>query len=73
MLVFKIQESYHALNVDLQDRDAWTLLEDDERHQLEDALREKLFILTEMIKLSVNLDYSDETGRRKMLQFIREW
>ena len=29
------------------------------------------FILTELLKLVVNLDYADEIGRRKMFQLVR--
>jgi hypothetical protein len=29
------------------------------------------FILTELLKLAVNLDYADEIGRRKMFQLVR--
>jgi len=29
------------------------------------------FMLTELLKLAVNLDYADEIGRRKMFQLVR--
>ena len=33
---------------------------------------ERAFIVSELLKLGVHLDYADETGRRKMFQLTRE-
>ncbi len=37
----------------------------------EDEKADREFIIAEMLKLAVNLDYSDEIGRRKMFQLMR--
>lgn len=33
---------------------------------------DKEFIVAELLRLAVNLDYADETGRRKMFALVRE-
>ena len=33
---------------------------------------ERTFVVSELLKLAVHLDYADETGRRKMFQLTRE-
>ena len=38
----------------------------------EDEKADREFIIAEMLKLAVNLDYSDEIGRRKMFQLMRQ-
>ena len=37
----------------------------------EDEKADREFIIAEMLKLAVNLDYTDEVGRRKMFQLMR--
>ena len=39
----------------------------------EDDRADKEFIISEMLKLGVKLDYSDEIGRRKMFQLLRKF
>ncbi|KAJ7671638.1 nuclear condensing complex subunit [Mycena polygramma] len=56
---FRIQHGYNAL-VDIQ-----TGGDDDDKE-------EKEFIVSEMLKLAVNLDYADEIGRRKMFSLVRD-
>ncbi|KAL1410056.1 chromosome condensation complex Condensin, subunit G [Vanrija albida] len=58
-LAFKIQDEYNklvGLNVD----------ED------EDKAAEQAFIVGELLRVAINLDYADEIGRRKMFQLARE-
>jgi len=43
--------------------------EGDEDAEME--LCDKDFVISELLKLTVNLDYADETGRRKMFALIR--
>lgn len=43
----------------------------DEEAEIEQG--DKEFIISELLKLAVNLDYADETGRRKMFALIREY
>jgi condensin complex subunit 3 len=38
----------------------------------EDARIDKEFIIGEMLKVAVHLDYADEIGRRKMFQLVRD-
>jgi condensin complex subunit 3 len=44
-----------------------------ERITREDARIDKESVIAELLKLAVHLDYSDEIGRRKMFQLVREW
>jgi condensin complex subunit 3 len=73
-LAFKIQSEYNSLLEDIQAAE--------EEHQLrrgvfderrEDDIIDKVFIIGEMLRLAVNLDYADEIGRRKMFQLVREY
>lgn len=46
----------------------------DQFHELEDLdalLSDRIFVLEEIMKVAVKLDYTDEIGRRKMFQVIR--
>ena len=74
-MAFRIQERYNTLmdptkkarnkgqtGVDEQEEEG--VLREEERMSQE-------FILTELLKLAVNLDYADEIGRRKMFQLVR--
>lgn len=75
-LAFRIQSSYNDLLEDLQTEEEDRLLLDDldeeEKARREDERLAKEFIIGEMLKLAVNLDYADEIGRRKMFQLVRE-
>ena len=44
----------------------------DNRMRREDERLDKEFVIGEMLKLVVNLDYADEIGRRKMFSLVRE-
>lgn len=57
-LAFRIQDEYNKLVGSTNDG-------------TEDVL-ERAFIVGELLKLAVNLDYADEIGRRKMFQLARE-
>ncbi|WWD20683.1 hypothetical protein CI109_105159 [Kwoniella shandongensis] len=57
-LAFRIQDEYNNLVGAIND-------------DAEDAA-ERAFIVGELLKLAVNLDYADEIGRRKMFQLARE-
>ncbi|TFK38229.1 nuclear condensing complex subunit [Crucibulum laeve] len=74
-LAFRIQESYNDLLDDIRDHDDQILLgglTEDERNQKEDELLDREFVLAEILRLAVNLDYADEIGRRKMFQLVRD-
>lgn len=45
--------------------------EEDEESEMEQG--DKEFVISELLKLAVNLDYADETGRRKMFALIRAY
>ena len=45
----------------------------DEGNKDEGEAADKRFILKQLMRLSLNLDYADEIGRRKMFQLIRRW
>jgi condensin complex subunit 3 len=60
---FRIQHGYNAL-----------VTLDEAVHQDDDgAYEDNVFILGELLKLAVNLDYSDEIGRRKMFALVRQY
>lgn len=59
-LAFRIQEEYNKLVQAINEG-------------ADDAnLMERTFIVGELLKLAVNLDYADEIGRRKMFQLASE-
>jgi condensin complex subunit 3 len=74
-LAFRIQGTYNELCEDIQAEQADNLLggvEEEERARREDERLDKEFVIAEMCKLAINLDYADEIGRRKMFQLVRE-
>lgn len=74
-MAFRIQERYNDLMVLIQDEmdEGPTRLSDREEDRIrrEEERMSQEFILTELLKLAVNLDYADEIGRRKMFQLVR--
>jgi hypothetical protein len=76
-LAFRIQEGYNALLEDIQAEEE--RVERDEvgteeaRQKREDERMDREFVIGEMLKLAVDLDYADEIGRRKMFQLVREY
>jgi condensin complex subunit 3 len=74
-LAFRIQAAYNELLEDIQAEQADELLggvDEEQRAKNEEARLAKEFVIAEMCKLAVNLDYADEIGRRKMFQLVRE-
>ncbi len=79
-LAFKIQAAYNSFLTQFQDEEEEALLrdgitgpeEDERRARREEERMDGEFIIGEMLKLAVNLDYADEIGRRKMFQLVRE-
>ena len=75
-LAFKIQATYNDLLEQIQADEESRFLDDDdeEAHEAREEARADLeFVIGEMLKLAVNLDYADEIGRRKMFGLVREW
>ncbi|KAF8163123.1 nuclear condensing complex subunit [Crassisporium funariophilum] len=69
-IAFHIQQAYSLLSefpgnhVNLED--------DNEFARREDEKIDRELVLAELLKLAVNLDYSDEIGRRKTFQLVRD-
>ncbi|CAE6447053.1 unnamed protein product [Rhizoctonia solani] len=79
MFAFRIQEEYNKLLEllrQLEARDNANSGSDDEDEkkdvQLEEQAIDAELILGELLASAVNLDYGDETGRRRMFQLIRD-
>ncbi|KII87700.1 hypothetical protein PLICRDRAFT_30295 [Plicaturopsis crispa FD-325 SS-3] len=76
-LAFRIQSSYNDLLDDMQ-ADEHDLVDEHDnaararREEREEKKIDTEFIIGEMLKLAVNLDYADEIGRRKMFQLVRD-
>lgn len=74
-MAFRIQERYNDLMVLIQDEmdEGPTRLDEREEDRIrrEEERMSQEFILTELLKLAVSLDYADEIGRRKMFQLVR--
>jgi condensin complex subunit 3 len=71
-LAFKIQAAYNKLLEDIQVADERSVLGGESVDSTEDDRMDKEFVIGEMLKLAVNLDYADEIGRRKMFQLVRK-
>ncbi|THH04391.1 hypothetical protein EW145_g5552 [Phellinidium pouzarii] len=71
-LAFKIQALYNDLLNRVQTDEEIKVFGGDmaESSKNEDAL-EMQFILAELMKLAINMDYADEIGRRKMFALVR--
>jgi len=74
-MAFRIQERYNDLMVLIQGEmdEGPTRFDEREEDRIrrEEERMSQEFILTELLKLAVNLDYADEIGRRKMFQLVR--
>ncbi len=57
-LAFKTQDEYNGLVGAAMEEEAGDV-------------DEKAFVIGELLRLAVHLDYADETGRRKMFQLTR--
>jgi condensin complex subunit 3 len=75
-LAFKIQSSYNALLERIQElsenRPQVMQNDDDDDEEIDEKQEELEFVIGEMLKLAVHLDYADEIGRRKMFGLVRE-
>lgn len=67
---FHIQEYYNELLETLEQIDVDGLADGDQ-DKLENQVAELSFVIKELLKMAVELDYSDEMGRRKMWSLIR--
>ncbi|KAF4564802.1 hypothetical protein EYR36_002742 [Pleurotus pulmonarius] len=64
-MAFHISTTYHAL------QDIFAALRA-ERAKMEDDLTDKEYVVAEMLRLALDLDYADELGRRKMFALVRD-
>ncbi len=73
-LAFRIQDEYNQLDSLQPPPTAAEDLEQDEQMLASSsAYLDKAFVISEMCKLALILDYSDELGRRKMFQLARKF
>ena len=70
-VAFGIEKSYKSLGDMCSEDDS--NIDEAERIKREDKIFDKEFVVAELLKLAIHLDYSDEIGRRKMVQLVREW
>ena len=72
-LAFRIQHGYNDLLEQIQSDEEERFLRGGEGDDGDDDARmDREFIICELLKLAVNLDYADEIGRRKMFQLVRK-
>ncbi|KAF8647428.1 hypothetical protein AX16_006718 [Volvariella volvacea WC 439] len=74
-LAFRIQQNYNELMERIEEVEEFTAdvqLTKEEEDAWSDERNDREFIIGEMLALAVNLDYSDEIGRRKMFQLMRD-
>jgi condensin complex subunit 3 len=71
---FKIQSSYNVLLERIQELSATRQesAEIGEEEVIDEKQEETEFVIGEMLKLAVHLDYADEIGRRKMFGLVRK-
>jgi condensin complex subunit 3 len=62
---FRIQDAYNTL-LD-------SLAAAEEAGGEDEVADDREFILAELLRLALNLDYADEIGRRRLEQFVRTW
>ena len=72
-LAFQIQTEYNILDDELTDEQQIMLFEGTIPEEREELRMEREFIIGEVLRLAVNLDYADEIGRRKMFSLVREY
>lgn len=71
-LAYRIQAAYNAYQEDLDVAEQDRVICGRPTEAEEDARIDKEFVIGEMLKVAVNLDYADEIGRRKMFQLVRD-
>jgi len=71
-IAFRIQEYYNLLQDEYLSLTK-AGLDDGDPQNKDDEIAAKELVLAELLNLAVSLDYSDEIGRRKMFQLVREY
>jgi hypothetical protein len=72
-IAFHIQDAYNALLELLTEGENEQSLEEDKGEARDEELASQVFILGELLRIAVQLDYADEIGRRKVFTIVREW
>lgn len=70
-VAFGIEKSYKSLGDMCSEDDS--NIDEAEQIKREDIIFDKEFVIAELLRLAIHLDYSDEIGRRNMFQLVREW
>ena len=73
-LAFKIQAAYNDFLEQVQAYEEARSLDDpneEEQEVNEETRADQEFVIGEMLRLAINLDYADEIGRRKMFGLVR--
>ncbi|KAG2156923.1 nuclear condensing complex subunit [Suillus bovinus] len=71
-LAYHIQAAYNTYQEDLEVAEQERVIRGEPTEEEEEARIDKEFVIGEMLKVAVNLDYADEIGRRKMFQLVRD-
>ena len=73
---FHIQEAYNSLLAVLEEIETAKLLraglEDEENDELEEELAKREVVMSELLRMTLKLDYADEIGRRKVFSVVSE-
>lgn len=75
-IAFRIQETYNKyveFQATFDDLKAAKPVDEFELNEWDDRNASQEYIISELLKMAVNLDYSDEIGRRKTFQLVREF
>jgi condensin complex subunit 3 len=70
---FHVQEAYNSLLGVMQNEELLGDGDDDDNEQLDDDIAKAEVILAELLRIAVNLDYSDEIGRRKVFAVVSKF
>ncbi|TDL22781.1 ARM repeat-containing protein [Rickenella mellea] len=71
-LAFHIQSTYNNLVNQIEANLETRLFEGEDESDKETDLADMEFVMGELLKLAVNLDYADEIGRRKMFALVKD-
>lgn len=70
---FNIQGLFNICVASVQARQTgMPLIPGADEEEIEEQIHDCIFSLGEMLKMAIHLDYSDESGRRKMFSLIRK-
>lgn len=72
-LVFRLQALYNTYLELLQEEDSGNKRDKDANDAREEQAANAEFVIGELLRLAIHLDYTDEIGRRKMFGVVREY